>query len=57
MKNKLPIYIENKNLPTNPYKKEDKESYGFVNTLYLLSTLSLIISLVTVIGVFIRYRW
>ena len=27
MKNKLPIYIENKNLPTNPYKKEDKESY------------------------------
>lgn len=57
MKNKLPVYIENKKLPDNPYKTENKESYGFVNTLYLLSFLSIIISLSVAISIFIRYRW
>lgn len=56
MKNKLPVYIENKELPEDPLKKENKESYGFVNTLYLLSFLSIIISLTAVIYIFIRYR-
>lgn len=38
MKDRLPIYIEKRELPEDIYKSDDrKNSYGYVNFMYLLS--------------------
>jgi len=50
MKDRLPVYIENLELPNNQYKREVKNvSYGYVNILYILSLIITIGSVVTVI--------
>ena len=56
MKEILPVYIENRELPVDPYKVNDKRvnSYGYVSILYLSSIIITIISVVTVI--IARYR-
>ena len=56
MKEILPVYIENRELPVDQYSKNDKRvnSYGYVNFLYLTSLIMTVISVVTVIVV--EYR-
>ena len=51
MKNKLPLYIDNRELPVDKYnmnKKKDN-SYGYVNILYLTSIIITVLSVMTVI--------
>ena len=56
MKEILPVYIENRELPIDQYKENDRKvnSYGYINVLYFFSIIITIISVVTVI--IIRYR-
>lgn len=56
MKEILPVYIENRELPLDQYKKNDERvnSYGYVSVLYLASIIITVISVVTVI--IARYR-
>ena len=50
MRNKLPVYIENRELPNEEYKgRDNSNSYGYVNILYLTSIIITVISVVTVI--------
>ena len=51
MKNKLPVHIENGELPIDQYKNNNQRvnSYGYVNFLYLTSIVITIISVITVI--------
>ena len=53
MKNKLPLYIDNKELPVDKYnmnKKQDNSgSYGYVNILYLTSIIITVLSVITVV--------
>ena len=51
MKNKLPVYIENSELPIDQYSisKKRTSSYGYVSILYLISIIITVISVVTVI--------
>ena len=50
MRNKLPVYIENRELP-NQYKVDNRRnSYGYVSVLYLAS---IIITLLSVMAIFI----
>lgn len=50
MKNRLPVHIEDRELPIDQYKKEQRNnSYGYVNILYLTSIIITVISVVTVI--------
>ena len=51
MKNKLPVYIDNKELPVDKYsvREQRSNSYGYVNILYLTSFIITIISVMTVI--------
>lgn len=51
MRNRLPIYIENLELPKNDNIKmeERKSSYGYVSIFYLLSLLITLGSVLTVI--------
>ena len=53
MKRKLPVYIENNDLPVDNYsvKNERKDSYGYVNFMYLTSIIITILSVLTVIFV------
>ena len=52
MKNRLPVYIENRELPMDGYKKRDNSnSYGYVNILYLTSIIITIASVITVVVV------
>lgn len=40
MKNRLPVYIENRELPQDKYRENTKkETYGYINILYILSLL------------------
>ena len=49
MRNRLPVYIENLELPKDNFKKETRKySYGYVS---ILNLLSLIITLVSVLVV------
>jgi len=55
MRNRLPVYIENKELPVDRYKnieynniEEEKNSYGYVSIMYLCSLIITIISLLSV---------
>ncbi len=51
MKNKLPVYIDNLELPKDDLKQENKSnnSYGFVSIIFLLSTLITLGSLLTIL--------
>ena len=52
MKNKLPVYLENLELPKDELKKEIKpkqNSYGYVSILTLLSTLITLASLLVIL--------
>lgn len=48
MRNRLPVYIENNEMPVDNYIKNDK-SYGYVSILYLGSLIITIISLLSVL--------
>ena len=55
MNNRLPVNIENLELPVDEYKKQEEQvsSYGFANIMFLLSsliTLGTVITLVLVLG-------
>lgn len=51
MKNKLPVYIEDRELPMDKYNsREDRESsYGYVNILFLASIITTIASIITIV--------
>ena len=51
MKDRLPVVLENLELPTCQFKELDKKdsSYGYVNILYLLSIIITLGSVLTVI--------
>ena len=53
MKNKLPVYIENNDLPIDSYfiKEKRKDSYGYVNFLYLASIIITVCSVMIIIFV------
>lgn len=52
MRDRLPVHIENREMPPYQYKKntEDREySYGYVSVLYLASIIITIASVLTVV--------
>ena len=51
MKNKLPVYIDNLELPTDELKKHEtnNNSYGYVSILFLLSTMITLASLLALL--------
>lgn len=53
MKNRLPVYIEERELPKNDemIEKRNSNSYGYVSILYILYILSLIITGISVLVV------
>lgn len=53
MRNRLPVYIENNELPVDNYKRE-KKSYGYVSVMYLGSLIITVISLLSIL--FMWYR-
>lgn len=54
MRDRLPVYIENRELPDDLRKEEKKVSYGYVSVMYLGSLIITIISLLMVIFVWNR---
>lgn len=56
MKNKLPVYIENRELPIDEYRSVSSiNSYGYVSILYLASIIITVSSVLVVI--FFGNRW
>ena len=53
MSNRLPVYIENNEMPVDNYKNNDK-SYGYVSILYLGSLIITVISLLSVLVIWNR---
>ena len=50
MRDKLPVYIENRELPKDKFNTDNNnKSYGYVSILYLSSIIITIISVLTVI--------
>ena len=51
MRERLPVDIENLDLPIDEYKRFDKQnnSYGFANIFYLLGLIITVLSVLTVI--------
>ena len=51
MRDKLPVYIENRELPKNEFDSNNgnNKSYGYVNILYLASILITVVSVLTVV--------
>ena len=51
MRNRLPVHVENNELPVDNYRVREKRnnSYGYVNILYLTSMIITILSVMTVI--------
>ena len=50
MRNRLPLNIENRELPMDKYNNINREgSYGYVNVLYLSSLIITLASILTVI--------
>lgn len=49
MKERLPVNIENRELPLDNKINKDNNSYGYVNVLFLASIITTIASLVTII--------
>lgn len=55
MKERLPVVIENLELPIDEFKKEEKtNSYGYVSILYIISLLITIGSVLTILIVSIK---
>lgn len=49
MRNKLPVYLENRELPEDNYNiRNNENSYGYVNVLYLTSIIITALSVATV---------
>ena len=57
MKERLPVVLENLELPKDEFEKENEKrvSYGYVSILYLLSLMITIGSIIAVLVV--RNRW
>ena len=54
MRNKLPVYLDNNELPKDTYSmntRYNSNSYGYVNIMYLASIIITIASVMTVIFV------
>lgn len=53
MRSKLPVYVENNDLPVDSLNVRNKRdnSYGYVNVLYLASIIITVLSILTVIFV------
>ena len=51
MRNKLPVYIENRELPKDEFINDNykDKSYGYVSILYLASIMITVVSVLTVI--------
>jgi len=51
MRDKLPVHIENRELPVDKYMKNgnNRSSYGYVNILLLASVITTIGSIITII--------
>ena len=51
MRDKLPVYIENRELPKDEFEinNGNNKSYGYVSILYLTSILITVVSVLTVI--------
>lgn len=49
MKYKLPVNIENNELPQDKYNKNKKNNYGYVSFMYLVSVIITLCSLLTII--------
>ena len=51
MKSKLPVYVEENDLPVDSYDIRNKRdnSYGYVNILYLTSIIITVLSVLTVV--------
>ena len=52
MKEKLPLYLENNNLPEDNWSiKKRKPSYGYVSIMYILSIIVTLGSIITILVV------
>lgn len=53
MKNRLPVYIEERELPKNDemIERRNSNSYGYVSILYILSLIITGISVLVVLGI------
>ena len=50
MRDRLPVHIENRDLPKDFSSDNNREySYGYVNILYIVSTLITVLSVLTVL--------
>ena len=49
MRDKLPVYIENRELPKDKFNTDNNKSYGYVSILYLSSIMITVISVLTII--------
>lgn len=49
MKNRLPVYIDNKELPVDELKMDDGNSYGYVNVLFLVTIITTVASMITIV--------
>ena len=57
MRNRLPVYIENREMPVDEYKeleRDNKNSYGYVSVMYLGSLIITLISLTMVLVMWSR---
>ena len=57
MRNRLPVYIENREMPIDVYKeleRDNKNSYGYVSVMYLGSLIITLISLTMVLVMWSR---
>lgn len=58
MKNRLPVYLENREMPVDEYRKlerrDNRNSYGYVSIMYLGSLIITIISLTMVLVMWSR---
>lgn len=51
MRDRLPVHIENRELPKDEFSKRNEEndnSYGYVNVLFLASIITTIASIITI---------
>ena len=57
MRNRLPVYVENREMPIDEYKeleRDNKNSYGYVSVMYLGSLIITLISLTMVLVMWSR---
>lgn len=61
MKNRLPVYLENMDLPIDEYRelerRDNRKSYGYVSIMYLGSLIITIISLTMVLVMWSRGQY